>query len=83
MSEEPIIIIYPASPDRLEKAVRLVCGALFGLLPPFFLWLIYGPFNLVVTWSLVLVSIVSCATCALSYGNSFWQVALGAFRGLR
>ena len=74
------IIIYPPEPDRLEKAVRAICGALFGPIPVFFVWLWFGPFSSMVTWSMVLASMVVCSLCAVRQGDVFWRRALGAFR---
>jgi uncharacterized membrane protein YgaE (UPF0421/DUF939 family) len=72
---------YRAGPDRFERVVRIVCGALFGLLPAFMVWTSSDPFSPIATGLMTVFFMVVCALLALRYGDSFWQAALSLFRG--
>jgi hypothetical protein len=59
--------------DQLERKVRLVCGALLGLVIAYFLWFFFGPFSPPLLVAVPLTCAVACAFLALRYGDRFWQ----------
>jgi len=81
MPYDPNIVFNPA-PDPLERKVRLVCGGLMGLLIAFVLCVKLGPFSAIATIVVGLASVVTCALCALRYGDRFWHGVSQALRGL-
>ena len=81
MPEGPFVLRDPQR-DPLERRVRLVCGALLGLLVALLLWFQFGPFSPLV-WILVLLVCASGgALLALRYGDNFWHQAIESLRAL-
>jgi hypothetical protein len=58
--------------DELEVKVRLVCGALLGVLVAFCFWMRLAPLSPGWLFALFLGSICICAVCAVRFGNAFW-----------
>lgn len=73
-------IIFDRQPDPLEQSVRLVCGALLGLVVGACAWLRYQlPWR---TGAVVTAAaIVLCAVGARKYGDDFWYRFLGFWAG--
>ncbi|AKJ30164.1 hypothetical protein [Caldimonas brevitalea] len=69
-------IQFDPKPDPLEQKVRLVCGALLGVLVAGGMFLEFGPFDAAGTVVLVLVCILGCALGALQGGDRFWTAFL-------
>jgi hypothetical protein len=65
-------------PDRLENALRLGCGGLFGLLVGALIVVhvlrrrIWQDFPTPLGWLVIGLSIVACALMALRWGDRFW-----------
>lgn len=68
--------------DPLERNVRLVCGALLGLLVSLLLWLQLGPLSPLTGVIMLFVCAVACALLALRYGDRFWHHAIECLRAL-
>ncbi len=75
MPADPRIYFDP-EPDPLETTVRLVCGAVFGLVPAAAIAWTYGPFTAIGSIALFGTSAALCALLALRYGDDFWHTAI-------
>ena len=69
---EPIILI-DSKPDGLEIALRLICGALLGMLLAFSVWIRVAPIGTAWTVGLFAVFVTACAWAAAHYGDHFWH----------
>jgi hypothetical protein len=69
---DPDIVYHSESPAFI-RGVRLVCGALFGLLPGFWLVAHFYPMGAVAVAVTFGASVASCAALAAYCGDSFWH----------
>lgn len=68
-------------PDAVfGRRVRFICGAVLGLMLGLWLHLHIGPFNLVLTVVVAIVSAAACGVLAMRYGDAFWRSVISALR---
>jgi hypothetical protein len=73
-------IVYHRGSRTLERTVRAVCGAAFGVLPGLWLAAELAPIEGdAVAW-IVGLSVLACACLAARYGDRFWHAAARAIR---
>ena len=82
MAYDPDIVYHPES-RALERTVRSVCGAAFGVVPG--LWIVaeVGLFDDALTVALVVAATAAtCAYLAQRHGDHFWHKAAEAIRAI-
>lgn len=72
MEDSDSKIIFFREPDPMERILRLVCGALLGILVGGFTWVRYG-LSLPAGATVTALSVVLCALGARKYGDDFWH----------
>ena len=78
---DPNIVYHSESPSFV-RAVRLVCGGVFGLLPGLWLLFHFGPVSTVTVAAVMVGSVLLCAGFAAYFGDSFWHKVSHAIRFL-
>ncbi len=80
MAYDPDIIYRPES-RALERTVRSACGALFGVIPGWWVVAELGLFeDLPVSVVIVGLSAMTCGYLAQRYGDVFWHKAAEVIR---
>jgi hypothetical protein len=64
-------ILFLRQPDPFEQSVRLVCGALLGVVIGGYAWVRF-PLSWPAGAAVTAAAIVLCAVCARKYGDDFW-----------
>lgn len=81
--DEDSKIVFDPVPDPEEQKVRLVCGALFGLLVATLVWLKYEPMNVWAVVMLNVAAVVGFGLGAVAWGDQFWAVLFRVLRLFR
>ena len=75
-------IVFDPTPDPEEQKVRLVCGALFGLLVAAIFWFKFEPMSIGAVVVLNVAAVIGFGWGAVAWGDQFWISLSGAFRFL-